>query len=62
MARKISISFKETQKDIELYDYLMSLDDKSADIKAILRKTFKDRLLNKEQSYKKKEEINVMDF
>lgn len=33
MARKISISFKETRKDLELYDIINNLDDKSADLK-----------------------------
>lgn len=38
MARKITISFKETTKDIELYSYLISLEDKSTEIKNIIRK------------------------
>lgn len=38
MARKISISFKETTKDIELYSYLISLEDKSTEIKDLIRK------------------------
>lgn len=62
MARKISISFKETKKDLELYEYINCLDDKSAEIKTILREAFKDKLIKKEQSIKKKEDINVMDF
>lgn len=37
MARKISISFKETTKDIELYSYLISLEDKSTEIKNFIR-------------------------
>ncbi|MDP4147046.1 MAG: circadian clock-controlled protein [Bacillota bacterium] len=36
MAKKISISFKETSKDIALYNAIMNLDDKSHDIKQIL--------------------------
>lgn len=38
MARKITISFKETTKDIELYSYLFSLEDKSTEIKDLIRK------------------------
>lgn len=38
MAKKISISFKETTKDMELYIKIMSLEDKSNEIKEILRK------------------------
>lgn len=38
MARKITISFKETTKDIELYSYLVSLEDKSTEIKNLIRK------------------------
>lgn len=63
MARKISISFKKTKKDIELYEYLMSLDDKSADIKNILRNAYKDKMIN--ASGKKKEnksEVDVFNF
>lgn len=42
MARKISISFKETTKDIELYSYLVSLEDKSTEIKDLIRKALKN--------------------
>lgn len=38
MARKITISFKEITKDIELYSYLISLEDKSTEIKELIRK------------------------
>lgn len=38
MARKITISFKETTKDIALYSYLVSLEDKSTEIKDLIRK------------------------
>ena len=61
MARKISISFKETKRDLELYEYINSLDDKSADIKSILREHFKGKV-NKEHKQENKEAINVMDF
>ena len=37
MARKITISFKETTKDIALYSYLVSLEDKSTEIKDLIR-------------------------
>lgn len=47
MARKITISFKETTKDIELYSYLISLEDKSAEIKNILRKGLETLKINK---------------
>lgn len=67
MARKISISFKETKKDIELFNFLKSLDDKSADIKAALRNFYKNHLNDKDvpiEDYVKKvdEEVNVLDF
>ena len=35
--KKISISFKNTTKDMELYLALMQLEDKSNEIKTILR-------------------------
>lgn len=67
MARKISVSFKETKKDIELFSFLNSLDDKSADIKAALRNFYKNQLNEKDvpiEDYVKKadEEVNVLDF
>lgn len=67
MARKISISFKETKKDIELFNFLNSLDDKSADIKTTLRTFYKNQLNGKDVSvedYVKKadEEIDVLNF
>jgi hypothetical protein len=37
MARKITVSFKETTKDIELYSYLVSLEDKSTEIKNLIK-------------------------
>ena len=67
MARKISISFKETKKDIDLYNVINELDDKSAEIKFILREYFKNELRevsvndNKIESYVEKGP-NVLDF
>lgn len=67
MARKISVSFKETKKDIELFIFLNSLDDKSADIKAALRSFYKNQMNEKDvpvEDYVKKadEEVNVLNF
>lgn len=67
MARKISISFKETGKDLELYDIINNLDDKSADLKNILRNYFKDELKSTTLAEVKKdnyvnEDVNVLDF
>ncbi|EKQ56405.1 MULTISPECIES: hypothetical protein [unclassified Clostridium] len=67
MARKISISFKETEKDIKLYNFLNALDDKSADIKTVLRNFYKSQLNEKDipvESYVKKanEEVDVLNF
>lgn len=38
MAKKINISFKETKRDIALYEAIMALDDKSYVLKQILYK------------------------
>lgn len=63
MARKISISFKETTKDIELYNYIMSLEDKSSEVKLLLRKALKNEKINKiEESEKVKDEVDILDF
>lgn len=61
MARKISISFKETSKDIELYSYLNSLEDKSAEIKSIIRKGL-EKIEAKEKVIEVKEKVNILDF
>ena len=62
MARKITISFKETTKDIELYSYLVSLEDKSTEIKDIIRKGLSKSNLNEKRETEKKEDINILDF
>jgi DNA polymerase I-like protein with 3'-5' exonuclease and polymerase domains len=63
MARKISISFKETTKDIELYNYIMSLEDKSSEVKLLLRKAIKDEKIIKSEIVEKVEEnIDILDF
>ena len=40
MAKKIVISFKENNRDLELFEILNNLDDKSCEIKKALRKLF----------------------
>lgn len=64
MARKISISFKETRKDIELFNILMELDDKSSDIKKVLRDYYKDKQnkSSKEPIKEKSENIDILNF
>lgn len=66
MAKKISISFKETKKDQELYNLLMSMEDKSHEIKEILRKELieftKEQPQNKNFNYKDNDEIDIIDF
>lgn len=68
MARKITISFKETKKDIELYDFINSLDDKSAEIKNILRTAFNNKLSYgsnvkiQKDNYPIENKVNVTDF
>lgn len=65
MARKITISFKETTKDLELFEYLYNLEDKSTEIKSLLRKALtKDNQDIKEDKRieKKSNDINILDF
>lgn len=65
MARKITISFKETTKDLELFEYLYNLEDKSTEIKSLLRKTLtKDNQDIKEdkKNEKKSNDVNILDF
>ncbi|MGL4617089.1 MAG: hypothetical protein ACRCUM_02525 [Mycoplasmoidaceae bacterium] len=44
--KKISISFKNTTKDMELYLALMQLEDKSNEIKNILRNILLEKKTN----------------
>ena len=57
MARKITVSFKDTEKDNALFDEVMKLDDKSYYIKELLRKE-----LAKEVTEVKKPNGNLLDF
>ena len=41
MARKIDISFKNTTKEKEMYEYFANLEDRSAEIKQILDMWYK---------------------
>lgn len=60
MARKISISFKKTTKDMELYDLLNSMEDKSYEIKQLIRKALKNTDTTPKET--KKEDVNILDF
>ena len=40
--RRISISFKNTKRDTELYNALINMEDRSYEIKRVLRKAFID--------------------
>lgn len=63
MARKISISFKETSKDLALYNYLMSLDDKSSEIKSILRQAIKlETKETKKETDSVDKDIDILNF
>ncbi|OSA98086.1 UNVERIFIED_ORG: hypothetical protein B2H98_05170 [Clostridium botulinum] len=68
MVARITVSFKNTEKDTELHDYWDSMEDKSAEIKKVLKKEMERRksLENKkdEQKLTKKEEKvnNILDF
>lgn len=68
MAR-ITVSFKNTEKDAELHCYWDSMEDKSAEIKRVLRKEMERRKslenkANKQKLTNKKEEKvnNILDF
>ena len=42
--RKVTLSFKSTKKDTALYNFVMSMDDKSYSIKEALRAQFADEI------------------
>lgn len=62
MARKITISFKETTKDIELYSYLVSLEDKSTEIKNIIRDGLNKLKSENKPEKVQKEDVDIMNF
>ncbi|NFQ84198.1 circadian clock-controlled protein [Clostridium sporogenes] len=64
MAKKISISFKETDKDTQLYDFLLDMEDRSCEVKKVLREAFKidNKTVKKDNTKKEKEEINILNF
>lgn len=49
MARRLTISFKEITKDIELYSYLDSLEDKSTEVKELIRKGIKVKKIEEKE-------------
>lgn len=57
MARKITISFKDTKKDKELFDKLMNMEDRSAEIKKILRNSICENTTNND-----KKVDDILDF
>ncbi|GAA0116969.1 circadian clock-controlled protein [Clostridium senegalense] len=65
MARKISISFKETTKDLELYDLLSNMEDKSCEIKRLLRKALEENSGTSKENNKIEKtdkKIDILDF
>ena len=42
--RKVTLSFKSTKRDTALYNFVMSMDDKSYSIKEALRAQFADEI------------------
>lgn len=42
--RKVTLSFKSTKRDTALYNFVMSMDDKSYSIKEALRTQFADEI------------------
>lgn len=66
MARKLSISFKETTKDIELYEYLESLEDRSTEIKELIRRGMKTKKEipkeDKKEKVKTDNDVDILNF
>lgn len=62
MARKITISFKETRKDIELFELLDGMEDKSAEIKALLRQALQTTITTPVTVTQPKKDINILNF
>jgi hypothetical protein len=67
LARKISISFKETSKDIELYNIIANMEDKSVELKQILRGALikgsvKKKEVKSEEAKQDQEDVNILDF
>lgn len=67
MAR-ITISFKDTEKDNRLYNYWFNIEDRSAEIKPLLQAEMERRLKNGQSHLsennveKVNSEVNILDF
>lgn len=67
MAR-ITVSFKNTKNDMELYDYWNDMEDKSSEIKKVLkvemqrRKSFENKKDEQKPIEKQEKVDNILDF
>lgn len=64
--RCITISFKNTKKDLALYELLMEMEDRSTEIKQVLHqyysKDIKCEISKVDNKKIEKEEVNILDF
>lgn len=59
---KITVSFKNTKKDKELFEVLNNLEEKSVEIKDILYKHFFEKTETKEEVKKENLKVDISDF
>lgn len=57
--KKITISFKSTERDTALHEIIKELDDKSFHIKEALRQYFKEELKKKEKELEKEKAMKM---
>ncbi|MBB6623853.1 hypothetical protein H7E67_10480 [Clostridium gasigenes] len=59
MAEKLSISFKNTKKEKAVYDYFYKLEDRSGEMKKILRNWYESNIEKQEEEITKGSKVDV---
>ncbi|WP_261783275.1 hypothetical protein [Clostridium botulinum] len=59
MAKRVQVSFKENERDLKLYDYVMTESDKSCFVKKAIEYFLKCKSLGNEFRHNYKDEIDI---
>ncbi|KIN80927.1 hypothetical protein [Clostridium botulinum] len=59
MAKRVQVSFKENERDLRLYDYVMTESDKSCFVKKAIECFLKCKSLGSEFGYNYEDEIDI---
>ncbi|MBE1303684.1 hypothetical protein G4W71_06530 [Clostridium botulinum] len=59
LAKRVQVSFKENERDLKLYDYVMTENDKSCFVKKAIECFLKCKSLGNEFRHNYKDEIDI---